>query len=432
MLRQAPLPIYAYTSHDKQGQHDCTPSGHCFGFRANFPRRVAELAEALRQTGWSHQSRQPGRALGAICYPENPTPLETNAAAELRYWIKEITGTALEIKSGKPAKGSVSIRTDRSLGDEGYGITVERGGIVLSGGKARGVFNAVFALLEEDLGCRFYANDSIRLPRTNTLVIAPVARRYRPQLKIRDPFYASAFDPVWSLRNRSNAPNAPVPEGQGGHMDYGGMFVHTAAQMVPPDKYFKEHPDYFAQQADGTRTAAQLCATHPDVVKICIEHVRNVLKNNPHTEILSVSKNDVQLSCLCERCKKLRDAEGSDMANQLFLVNQVAEAIEPDYPEVTIDTLAYLETIQVPKTVRPRQKRGDPAVQRFGGGVVKTVHARREVRRGQAGTCLGGGAQPHLHLGLHRQFQPLSRPHAEPGRHGGQYPLLDQATGPKA
>ena len=162
-------------------------------------------------------------------------------------------------------------------GTRGTAIAVSRGQIVLSGGKTRGVVNAVYALLEEDLGCRFYANDSILLPRTNTLVIAPVARRYIPQLKIRDPFYACAFDPVWSLRNRANAPDAAVPEEQGGHVDYANMFVHTAAQLVPPDKYFKEHPDYFAQQADGTRTTAQLCATHPEVVKIAIDYVRKVL-----------------------------------------------------------------------------------------------------------------------------------------------------------
>jgi hypothetical protein len=91
------------------------------------------------------------------------------------------------------------------------------------------------------------------------------------------------------------------------------------------------------------------------VVKIVIDYVRQVLRDNPHTEILSVSKNDCQVSCLCERCKKLRDEEGSDMANQLVLVNQVAQAIEAEHPNVIIDTLAYLETIQVPKTVRPRK-----------------------------------------------------------------------------
>jgi hypothetical protein len=295
-----------------------------------------------------------GKPRGAIQIPARPTPQETNAAAQLQLWLKEITGATLPV-TARDVKGSrFSIRTDASLGDEGYDISVKRGGIVLAGGRTRGVMNAVYALLEEDLGCRFYAGDSIRLPRTNTLVIAPVARRYAPRLKIRDPFYACAFDPAWSLRNRANAPSAVVPEEQGGHVDYDGMFVHTAAQMVPADKYFKEHPDYFALQADGKRTPAQLCATHPDVVKIAIDYVRKVLRENPHAEILSVSKNDVQLSCLCERCKKLRDAEGSDMANQLFLVNQVAEAIEAEHPDVLIDTLAYLETIQVPKTVRPR------------------------------------------------------------------------------
>jgi Domain of unknown function (DUF4838) len=296
-----------------------------------------------------------GKAQGGIQLSDRPTPQETNAAVELQHWIKELTGATLEIKSGRTSRSRFAIRTDGSLGDEGYAIAVSRGQIILSGGKTRGVLNAVYALLEEDLGCRFYANDSIRLPRTNTLVIGPVARRYIPQLKIRDPFYACAFDPVWSLRNRANAPSAAVPEEQGGHMDYAGMFVHTAGQLVPPDRYFKEHPDYFAQAADGTRTTAQLCPTHPDVVKIAIDYVRQVLRNNPHTEIVSVSKNDCQVSCLCERCKKLHADEGSDMANQLFLVNQVAQAIEVDYPNVTIDTLAYLETIQVPKTARPRK-----------------------------------------------------------------------------
>ena len=184
--------------------------------------------------------------------------------------------------------------TDGALGDEGYAIAVSRGQIILTGGKTRGVLNAVYALLEEDLGWRCYASDSIRLPKTDTLVISPVARRYIPQLKIRDPFYACAFEPVWSRRNRANAPDAAVPEEQGGHIDYGGMFVHTAGQMVPPDKYFKEHPDYYAQAADGSRTTAQLCATHPEVVKLAIDYVRATLKTHPHTEILSVSKNDVQ------------------------------------------------------------------------------------------------------------------------------------------
>jgi Domain of unknown function (DUF4838) len=328
---------------------------------------ITGLSCAGVQAQWTNSLKPPGKPAGkvrvvkagkvqgGIQIPDHPTPQETNAAVELQHWVKEMTGATLPINIGKARGSRIAIRTDGSLGDEGYGIAVSHGQVVLSGGKTRGVMNAVFALLEEDLGCRFYANDSILLPRTNTLLLEPVARRYIPQLKLRDPFYACAFDPVWSLRNRCNSPYSAVPEEKGGHVDYANMFVHTAAQIVPPDKYFKDHPDYFAQQADGKHTTAQLGATHPEVVKIAIAYVRKVLQDNPHTEIVSVSKNDVQLTCLCERCKKLRDAEGSDMANQLFLVNQVAAAIEPEHPEVVIDTLAYLETIQVPKTVRPRK-----------------------------------------------------------------------------
>lgn len=296
-----------------------------------------------------------GKPVCIIQSSPDATPQEKKAAADLQHWIKEMTGAELQIGPADAGTNRIAIRTDPALGDEGYSLEGESRTLILSGGKTRGVVNAVYALLEEDLGCRFYTNESIRLPKSETLTIAAVSRRYLPQLKIRDPFYAFAFDPVWSLRNRTNAPDAAVPEEHGGHMDYDGMFVHTAAQIVPPDKYFKDHPEYFAQRADGTRSASQLCATEPGVVKVAIDYVRQILKDKPHTEIVSVSKNDIQEVCHCARCNKLRDAEGSDMANQLFLVNGVAEAIEKEYPSVIIDTLAYLETIQVPKTVRPHK-----------------------------------------------------------------------------
>ncbi len=101
-----------------------------------------------------------GKPQGGIQLPAQPTPQETNAAVELQHWIKELTGATLDIKAGKARGSRFAIRTDGSLGDEGYAIDVSHGQIVLSGGKTRGVFNAVYALLEEDLGWRYYANDS--------------------------------------------------------------------------------------------------------------------------------------------------------------------------------------------------------------------------------------------------------------------------------
>src|SRR5690242_3105531 len=89
-----------------------------------------------------------GKPQGGIQLPEHPTPQETNAAVELQHWLNELTGATLEIKTGNSRGNRFAIRTDSSLGDEGYAIAVSHGQIVLSGGKTRGVLNAVYAVLE--------------------------------------------------------------------------------------------------------------------------------------------------------------------------------------------------------------------------------------------------------------------------------------------
>jgi hypothetical protein len=318
----------------------------------------AEWHNALKPKGalaGDLQVTKSGKPLCKIAVANASAPIENSAARELQHWLREISGATPEIAQNADGPAIV-IRTEPVLGEEGYRIAFEGDDLILAGGAGRGCLNAVFALLEEDLGCRFYTNESIKLPKTDSLTIQPVARQYKPQLRLRDPFYKCAFDATWSLRNRTNCPEGPVPEEQGGYVDYDGMFVHTFAALVPVDKYFKDHPEYFYLNNKGQRAPQQLCTTDPNVLKIATEAVLEQLRKSPHTEIVSVSKNDSagnQL-CQCERCKKLRDAEGAEMACQLVLVNGVAEAVEKEFPNVTIDTLAYLDTIAVPKTMRPR------------------------------------------------------------------------------
>ena len=290
-----------------------------------------------------------------IAFPEQATTREKKAAEDLQQWVKEMTGATLVLGN---SGSEIRIATDNSLAAEAYRIAVDGDDLVLTGGPGRGVVNAVYALLEEDLGCRFYTNDSIVLPKNKTLTITPVPRTFTPKLILRDPFYKASFDPVWSLRNRTQSPDAAVPEDHGGHVDYGGLFVHTHAALLPPDKYAHDHPDYFFKNAAGQHSAAQLCPTRPETIRIVTENVLKALKDKPHTEIVSVSKNDNagDQICHCDRCLKLRaDEGGTDMANQLFLVNQVAEAVEKEHPNVLVDTLAYLETIKPPRTIRPRK-----------------------------------------------------------------------------
>ncbi len=294
----------------------------------------------------------------SIAIPADSTSEEKKAAEDLQHWVGEMTGVTLKITAKAPGP-VISISTRQDFGPDEYEIAVDESkNLRLSGSSGRGAVNAVYALLEEDAGCRFYTNDSIVLPKSKSLVIAVVPRRYAPKLwLLRDPFYFASFDGVWSLRNRSNAPDAKVPEEYGGHVDYGGLFVHTAAGLLPPEKYFKQHPEYFAQDASGKRYSAQVCPSSPEVAKIISENVLAILAKHPETEVVSVSKNDSggDQVCHCAECEKRRAAEGTEMANQLVLVNAVADEVAKSHPKVMIDTLAYLDTIGVPKTIRPRK-----------------------------------------------------------------------------
>jgi len=313
-----------------------------------------------------------GKSSYSIVIPKTPTTQDQKAAEELQQWLLQITGATLpiekETRKTRAYSDIISIGRTRSLQksgftearadleDEGYGIAVKGEKLYLWGGLTRGVINSVFALLEEDLGCRWYTDEDFSIPYLKTLKFAPVSRTYTPALRLRDPLWYVAKDADWSLRNRTNAPWAEVPEEWGGRVDYDGMFVHTFHKLLPPEEYFEEHPEYYEIDSTGKRNSHQLCTMHPEVVRLVKEKVRSILEENPNTEIISVSKTDGSGQyCHCDRCKAIDDAEDSHMASLMNLVNAVAEDIEKDYPDVLISTLAYLETVDVPRTIKPRK-----------------------------------------------------------------------------
>jgi hypothetical protein len=303
-----------------------------------------------------------------IVIPAAATTQDRKAAEDLALWLGQTTGAGFEIvpDTQAPRATEISIgETNRvagarvpvppgALGNEGYAIGVSGQRLLLLGGKQRGAINAVYALLEEDLGCRWYDRTSARIPRHRTLTFRPVPRSYVPGLMLRDPFYYDAFDGTWSLRNRTNAPSAAVPEEWGGHVDYDGLFVHTFNTLVPPGEHFEKHPEYFMQGQDGKRHPQQLCLTNPDVIRLATASLLAILRENPHTEIVEVSPNDGGGHCLCPNCQAVDEANGSPSGTLITFVNRIAEAVAKERPEVMVSTLAYLDTVDPPKLVRPR------------------------------------------------------------------------------
>lgn len=304
-----------------------------------------------------------------ILLPAAPTPQEGRAADELALWLGQMTGATFTVRveplgAGAPRPVLSVGRTQRrqaaglaqmdaDLGPEGYAIAASGGDLFLGGGAARGPLAAALALLEEDLGCRWYAAGVARIPPALEARVVP--RRYTPAFALRDPFSFVSNDAEWALRNRVNAYGAAVPDELGGHLDYApGWFVHTFERILAgSDSNLAACPECFMLDADGTRSLRQLCPTHPRVVALAIERVRQVLAQHPDVELVDVSQNDIRGHCHCDRCAALNGPEGTPAAAQLSLVNAVARAVADDHPGVTITTLGYQDTVPATRSLRP-------------------------------------------------------------------------------
>jgi len=301
-----------------------------------------------------------------IVVPDSATTQEQKAAEELSLWLGEMTGADFPIVSdSQPAQDKeISVgRTSRLAATnlavpseklaEGYKIAVAGEKLYLMGGERVGPLYAVSALLEEDLGCRWYAPDANRVLKRPTVRFYPVARTYIPTVEVRNPRQASTRDGMWSLRNKVNGAHSDIPEDWGGTYNY-AIWVHSFNALVPPSKYFEEHPEYYSE-LDGKRRPRQLCTTNPDIVAIAAENALKRLREHPEAEMISISANDGGGFCTCEECRALDAREGTHAASLLHFVNQVAEIIEKEFPDVWVTTLAYTWHAPPPQTIQPRK-----------------------------------------------------------------------------
>ena len=292
------------------------------------------------------------------------TPAMETAAAELSAYLTKLGLSADTL--------FVTLCEDTALPLDGLRITVKDGEVTLSGGNGRGVLYAVYRLLEE-LGCRFYAEDTEVIP---TLPPAEAAAILHDGLDIaevspfeyRDLYWTCTYRPDFAVKRRINAGRAgtkahkrEIPPEWGDCLGYAGPhFVHTFAMLVPPDEFFETHPEYFSM-IDGERSAkhlySQLCLSNPDVLAITVERVKGWLRENPRAKIVSVSQNDsfvIGSYCTCPTCAAVDAEEGSPAGSLIRFVNAVAEAIEPEFPDVAVDTLAYQYSTTPPKVTKPR------------------------------------------------------------------------------
>lgn len=325
------------------------------------------LAESVHET-----------AVIVIC--DAPEPAEQTAANELATYLGEVTGGAFSIvpESQAPAQGTrifvgptafckaQGIDTE-ALGPEAWVMRTVGEDLVLAGGRPRGTLYAVYRFLEDVVGVHWWTPYEETVPKQAALQIGALDKTGNPTFRCRDIYMLYGNDDGrFAARNRLNRDgDARISGTWGGTMDYGPPYhVHTFYMYVPPETCFAEHPDWFSLIGGERKTEnGQLCLTNHalraffhDKLRANIEGSRAAARerNEPPPTVFSISQNDWGGMCECDNCRTIAEAEESEAGPLLDFVNYLAEAISKDYPEVYLDTLAYMMTQKPPKSVRPR------------------------------------------------------------------------------
>ncbi len=288
------------------------------------------------------------------------------ASNELAKYLGEITGAKYEVSDKADAdkvniyvgeKAARQIKPDLPIEElETDGIIIQTDGrnLILAGDPPRGTLYAVYTFLD-DLGCRWWSSDASTIPSKPEIVVKDYDLVYNPPLEYREPYWYDAFNGDWAARNKNNGHRPSLESRHGGKHVYCG-FVHTFYSLIPPDKYFKDHPEWFSEIKGKRKTErAQLCLSNEQMRKELVKNLKEKLRSMPEATIASVSQNDWYGYCTCPECSAIYAEEGSQAGAMIRFVNKVAEDIEEEFPEVAISTLAYQYTRKPPKLVKPRE-----------------------------------------------------------------------------
>ncbi|HEY2012676.1 MAG TPA: DUF4838 domain-containing protein, partial [Bryobacteraceae bacterium] len=306
-----------------------------------------------------------GKSSYAIVVAPDASPSERHGAEELQRFLEEMSGARLPITpetqskmllvGNSPALEKLGLKIPfADLGPEGFTLKTAGPHVVIAGGRLRGSMYGVYGFLEK-LGCRWFTPDVSRVPKSRTVAVGPLDEVQKPAFEYREPFFSEALDRDWAARNKTNGSYQRLDAQVGGKVEY-FPFVHSFDSLVPPNLYFKEHPEYFSL-IDGQRRerGGQLCLTNPDVLRIAIASVEQWIAEHPTATIISVSQNDRYGWCECDRCRRVEEEEGGSHSGPLLrFVNALAAEVEKKHPDKLIDTLAYQYTEDPPSKVRPR------------------------------------------------------------------------------
>jgi len=125
--------------------------------------------------------------------------------------------------------------------------------------------------------------------------------------------------------------------------------LHAMKELLPRDQ-FKKAPDLFRMNDKGERVPDANCCVHSEQgLEIIAENAVAIAKLlRPTTSRYFYWGDDGRPWCLCPKCRALSPSEQS-----LVITNRICQALRKSDPKAQVAHLAYSNTLQPPKQIKP-------------------------------------------------------------------------------
>jgi len=311
-----------------------------------------------------------GKSPYVIVLPAKSSHVEDTLAKEFQQHFARITGATLPVKKentlGTDTPKIAIGRTELAKKNGAYQpkqnpeeMIVRTVGkdLILAGGNHVGTGFAVYDFLEKQGGCRWYDRLNIVIPRKEKWVIGDLDLKRAPSFSYRQIFTQMKnwdYTPLPGLAvslgvaHKSSDNKIPNPV-MGAPASIHTFYLYC--KDWPKDRLY-----LLSKTPDGRRRALRgqlgpnFCLSHPEAIDRFKKKLREFIASDrkkcakagiPYPVYYNITQNDgSRYFCRCEKCKALSDKYG-ESGLLLWFINQLAEDIAKDYPDIWIHTAAY-------------------------------------------------------------------------------------------
>lgn len=269
-----------------------------------------------------------------IVLPAEPTPMLSFAAEELQYFLKEATGTTVEVVADTQVSGKenmislgkttvaqqlgVAATESDDLGTSGYIIKTVGSSVAIVddvNGDGEGVLYGVYDFLLDAIDLKVYAADAITYKEGDTVPLYAYDETVKPSFDERSlSYYDLRMDKTYRLRMRMFDFYSTTKT---------AMFGHSQVSQILP--YSEERAQWYCPGG------GQLCwAAGPEMEQAFADNLIKRIQEYPDARYFMLGQEDTTNLCNCDKCLAAisDDMYGSYTGLQVAFLNNVIEIVE--------------------------------------------------------------------------------------------------------